>query len=76
IDPALLGEGSFVLATFKYAAHRAYLDRGVYADIALLYRSGGFCPLEWTYPDYRQQHLLEWLASVRRMFLWLVRRAK
>jgi len=74
IDPALLGEESLFLSTFKYAAHRPYLGRGVYADLALLYRAGGFQPLVWTYPDYREQHIREWLVGVRRILLGLTGR--
>jgi hypothetical protein len=65
LDPGLLSLHSFVLATTKDFAHRIYLRDGIYAELTLLYRSGGFEPMEWTYPDYRTAACLTFLAACR-----------
>lgn len=73
IDPAMLSEGNFILSTFKYAAHRPYLGNGVYADITLIYKSGEYQPLEWTYPDYREDDIRRWLKEMRTLMLAFIR---
>lgn len=65
LDPGLISMGSLILATGKPVAHRPYLGRGVYADLTLVYESGSFKPLPWTYPDYRAPELLEFLNRLR-----------
>ena len=55
IDPGYLALAKVVLASTKDFYHRIYLDKGIYAEITLLYQQKRFRPLEWTYPDYRSQ---------------------
>jgi len=54
IDPGYVSLSKLVLASTKNYAHRIYLGDGIFAEITLIYRKGMFRPLEWTYPDYRQ----------------------
>lgn len=68
IDPALLSEENFVLATGKNYSHRVYLRDGVYADLALVYSKGAYRALPWTYPDYASEEIRDYLAGVRRAF--------
>ncbi len=65
IDPGLLLRERFVLATGKNFSHRIYLGRGIYADLTLVYRAGGFDALPWTYPDYADARLQAFLLRVR-----------
>lgn len=65
LDPGLMTLGNFVLATGKNNAHRIYLRDGIFADLTLIYRSGTFRPLEWTYPDYAADELISILNSFR-----------
>ena len=65
LDPGILTLTNLVLASGKPAAHRVYLDGGIYAEIEYLFRFGGFTPLEWTYPDYRDGRTLAWFNEVR-----------
>ncbi len=65
IDPGLLTEESFILATGKNFSHRVYLRDGVYADLTLLFRRGSYEPLPWTYPDYASAPVREFLRGVR-----------
>jgi len=69
IDPGLLTPESFVLATGKNYAHRIYLGHGVYAELTLVYRGGGYRPLEWTYPDYASDEIRSILGEIRRLLM-------
>lgn len=68
IDPGLLTEENFVLATGKNYSHRVYLGDGVFADLALVFEKGGFRPLPWTYPDIASDPIRGFLADVRAAF--------
>ena len=74
LDPGYLSESKFVLATTKDHAHRLYLDRGIYAEITLRYRKGGWQPWEWTYPDYCRDDYREWFKECRVKFRELAMR--
>jgi len=45
-----------------------YLRRGIYADLTLMYRKGQFQSLPWTYPDYKDEHLQDFLLKVRNKY--------
>lgn len=65
IDPGLLTDENFVLATGKNYSHRVYLGCGVFADLALVFRDGDYRPLPWTYPDYAGDEIRAFLRAVR-----------
>lgn len=66
LDPGLLTPENFILATGKNFSHRVYLGEGVFGDLTLVYRSGEFRPLPWTYPDYASEGVRSLLADLRR----------
>jgi hypothetical protein len=68
IDPGYLLLERLVLASGKNFSHRIYLDDGIYADLTLVYQHGAFKKLPWTYPDYADQPMLEFLQQVRRKY--------
>jgi hypothetical protein len=68
LDPGLLTLGNFVLATGKNNAHRIYLTEGIFADLTLIFRSGSYRPLEWTYPDYADPLLISPLNRLRETY--------
>ena len=74
IDPGYLLAERFVLATGKNYSHRIFIGKGIYADLTLVYRSGDYQPLPWTYPDYRGDRLRSYLHAVRRKYLYDLRR--
>ena len=69
IDPGYLARSRFVLATGKDHTHRIYLERGIYADLTLIFTQGGFQRLPWTYPDYAGPVLRGFLEKVRQRYL-------
>lgn len=71
LDPGLLTLSSFVLATGKDNAHRIYLSEGIFADLTLIFRSGSFRPLEWTYPDYADPEMIHTLNGLREKYKWI-----
>ncbi|RIK77400.1 MAG: DUF4416 domain-containing protein [Planctomycetota bacterium] len=54
LDPGYITLAKLVLASTKDHAHRIYLSHGIYAEVTLAYRGGGWRPFGWTYPDYRR----------------------
>jgi hypothetical protein len=65
IDPGLLSMSNIILASTKNYAHRIYCGKGIYAEVTLLYKDKTFRPLDWTYPDYREQTTIDFFCSAR-----------
>jgi hypothetical protein len=65
LDPGVLHLGKFLLATTKDQAHRIYLQDGIFAEVTLRYQAGRFEPWPWTYADYRQACVQEFLLQAR-----------
>lgn len=76
IDPGYLCSAHIILATTKGYSHRPYLKGGIYADLTLIYRNKSFQPLEWTYPDYQQEEIIELFNQVRKKYMEKLRREK
>jgi hypothetical protein len=68
LDPGILSQSKFILATTKNNAHRIPMSLGIYGELTLQYRNGEFRDLEWTYPDYRGQAARQYLLSVRNTY--------
>ena len=68
IDPGVLDYLKVVLASFKYQAQKIYLDRGVWADLTLYYRKGGWARFEWTFPDFKAGLYDRPLLEIRRIY--------
>lgn len=68
LDPGLLTLGRLILASTKDNAQRIPLRDGIYAEVTLLYKSGTFEPLRWTYPDYRSEAYHRILAEIRTLY--------
>lgn len=76
LDPGILSLGKFVLATTKDQAHRIYLADGIHAEVTLRYQDGEFRPWPWTYADYREPAVLDFLILARRCYRERLRRAE
>ncbi len=68
IDPGYLLYERFVLASGKNFSHRIYVGSGIYADLTLIYQRGRFEKLPWTYPDYADKPVQEFLIRVRNKY--------
>jgi len=69
IDPGYIVPERFVLATGKNYTHRIYLNRGIFADLTLIFQKGQFQKLPWTYPDYAADNVKNFLNNVRQHYL-------
>lgn len=69
IDPGYMLLSRFVLATGKDFTHRIYIGKGIYADLTLIFKNGGFQTLPWTYPDYADNTMISYLTSVRNKYI-------
>ncbi len=69
LDPGYVSPSKLVLATTKDYTHRIYLRAGIYAEVTLRWRGGGFEPWEWTYPDYGSERYRVFLARVRAIYM-------
>ena len=76
IDPGYLLPERFVLATGKNFTHRIYIGQGIYADLTLIYQKGAFRTLPWTYPDYADKHLIDFLTLVRKKYMLDLKQGK
>src|SRR5262245_58617827 len=74
LDPGYLDSFKVVLASTKNAGQRIYLQSGIYAEATLLYHSGGFHGLSYTYPDYLWPETLSFLTALRESYLQELRR--
>lgn len=68
LDPGLLMLGKFQLATTKDQAHRIYLTDGIFAEVTLRFEAGSFEPWPWTYADYRQELVRDFLREAREYY--------
>jgi hypothetical protein len=65
IDPGLLQLGKLLLASTKDQMQRVYLRDGIFAEITLRYTAGSFEPWPWTYADYREPAVIDFLNRSR-----------
>ncbi|MBM4352274.1 MAG: DUF4416 family protein [Deltaproteobacteria bacterium] len=64
-DPGLLTPVNLVLATGKPRHQRIYLGQGIYGDLTLVYHTGAYQPLPWTYRDWGSEEVRAFLTRAR-----------
>jgi len=52
IDPGYINESRMVLSTTKDFSHRNYLGSKIFVEVTMLFQSGQWKSLPWTFPDY------------------------
>jgi len=65
LDPGYVEFSKLVLASMKNFSHRLYLNRGVFAEVTLMYRKGRWQALPWTFPDYASGRYDAFLTEAR-----------
>jgi hypothetical protein len=65
LDPGYLTTAKIVLASTKNYSHRIYLGKGIFGEVALLYKNKRFNPLPYTYSDYRDDAFLSIFMKAR-----------
>ena len=69
LDPGYISASKLVLATCKNYSHRIYLDKGIFAEVTLHFRSGTFTPWPWTYSDYKSKDYIQGFNMIREIYL-------
>ena len=69
LDPGYVAKQRLVLGSGKDQAHRIYLGQGVYAELTLIYESGEFRSLRWTYPDFAGEQVRGFALDIRKKYL-------
>ncbi len=65
LDPGYISLENFILFTTKNYTHRIYLENGIYADLTLIFQNKNFQTLPWTYPDYSEEIIRNYLKNIR-----------
>ncbi len=65
IDPGIISLNNLILASTKNYSHRIYLNKGIFAEVTLIYQDGMFQPLKWTYPDYQAEGSRKFFTRAR-----------
>ena len=68
IDPGYLDKAKLLLASTKDYAHRIYLHKGIFAEVALTYRGNSFSVNDWSYPDYRCKEYIDIFNQIRSLY--------
>lgn len=76
LDPGILSHSKFVLLSTKNYYHRIYVGKGIYAEVTLFYRNKNYCPLDWTYPDYKSELVLDFIKRQRENYLNILKGGK
>jgi len=76
LDPGYVDAFKVVLASTKNAGQRIYLGRGIYAEATLLYQSGRFHGMPYTYRDYLWPQTLAFLNRMRAVYLEQLRQSE
>ncbi|MBL8829400.1 MAG: DUF4416 family protein, partial [Planctomycetaceae bacterium] len=67
LDPGYITPAKLVLASTKDYSHRIYLRAGIYAEITLMWRRGGWHHHDFTFPDYRRSDYQTYFTEVREL---------
>ncbi len=65
IDPGYIEAAKLILATTKNFSHRVYIGQGIYGDVQLYWKGGGFNFNPWTYPDYKTAYVKSFFEKIR-----------
>jgi hypothetical protein len=66
IDPGLISLEQLTLISTKPFSHRIFLGNNLYGDLTYIYKQNNYQCLPWTYPDYKEQSVIEFFESIRK----------
>jgi len=69
LDPGVIEPSKLILATTKNHSHRIYIGKKMFAEVTLVFDRGAWCPLPYTYPDYRLKCYHDFFDKVRARLL-------
>ena len=69
LDPGILSETRFILATTKDRGHRVPLKNGIFGEVTLIYMNKEYRPLPWTYADFCDPVYRNLLKEIRKSYL-------
>ena len=69
LDPGLISAPNLILATTKNRGHRIPLQKGIYAEVTLIYEKGQYNALPWTYADYGSEAFRLLFKRYRREYM-------
>ncbi len=73
LDPGYLDYGKLVLASFKEAPDKIYMERGVWAHTCLRYGHGEFTAPDHSFPDFKDGRFGEFMLQARNIYRRLMR---
>jgi hypothetical protein len=76
LDPGYIARDKLTLASTKDFYHRLYLGQGIFGEVTLHYRKGGFRFFSWTYPDYKQPEVQAILEKGRASLVGALRKTR
>lgn len=65
IDPGYLTLNSLVLASTKERPHRIYLNKGIFADLNLMFKKDSCVTFPYTFPDFREERTKKFFLEIR-----------
>ena len=68
LDPGYLENAKVVLASTKNFYHRMYLGEGIFGEVTMHFKDGGFHFFPWTYPDYQSPSYQEFFLELRKIY--------
>jgi hypothetical protein len=77
IDPGYLTANKVIRATSRDAAHRLYMNRGIFVESVLMAEDArSFSPWPWTDADFRSDLAGDFFQRVREVFLRQINQAR
>lgn len=68
LDVGYMDYDKVVLGSAKYGIHKIYLDKGIYADMALHYEKGNYSPYPWVFMDFKFPDYYHFFLKMRMIY--------
>ncbi len=68
LDPGYIHLARVVLASTKDYTYRVLLRDGIYAEILLTWKAGGFAPNRWAGPEWAERPVIDFFDEARKRY--------